>query len=138
QVALDAGWRMTGRNIVALGALLAGAAVALGAFGAHGLRSRITPEALAIYETAVRYHFYHALAIVLAGVLAIQAGSSSSVSSRSFGTVALCFVAGIALFSGSLYALMLTGMRWLGAITPLGGVLFLAGWGLFARAALRG
>jgi len=129
---------MTGRNIVALGALLAGAAVALGAFGAHGLRSRVTPEALAVYETAVRYHFYHALAIALVGVVATQAAQTPDLPARSFGVVTLCFAVGIALFSGSLYVLTFTGMRWLGAITPLGGLLFLAGWALLARATLRG
>lgn len=98
--------------------------VALGAFGAHGLKNRLTPEALAVFETAVRYQAYHALALfAVASARADGAG--------------WCFIAGIAIFSGSLYALALTGERRLGAVTPIGGILFLVGWALLARAALR-
>jgi uncharacterized membrane protein YgdD (TMEM256/DUF423 family) len=130
---------MNGGTITALGAGLAGAAVALGAFGAHGLRARVSPEMLAVFETGVRYQFYHALGLILLGVFASRSlprldggGSNAGV-----GYAAWCFVAGIALFSGSLYGVTLAGARWLGAITPIGGVLFLVGWALFARAAMR-
>jgi uncharacterized membrane protein YgdD (TMEM256/DUF423 family) len=94
--------------------------VALGAFGAHALKNRLTPEMLTVFETGVRYQAYHALALLLLAAL------------RGPDKAAWCFVGGIVLFSGSLYALALTGVRWLGAITPIGGVLFLVGWVLFA------
>lgn len=90
--------------------------VALGAFGAHALKNRLSPEMLAVFETGVRYQAYHALALLLLAAL------------RGPDRAGWCFLAGIVLFSGSLYALALTGARWLGAITPLGGLLFLAGW----------
>lgn len=90
-------------------------AVVAGAFAAHGLRSQLAPDLLAVWETGARYHMYHALAMGLAAL----AGSRWSPG---------FFLAGIALFSGSLYALALTGIGWLGAITPLGGALLIAGW----------
>jgi uncharacterized membrane protein YgdD (TMEM256/DUF423 family) len=99
-------------------------AVAAGAFGAHGLQGRLDAHALQIFETGARYHMYHALAMVLCGVLAM---------SRPGWT----FQAGIVLFSGSLYALALTDVKVLGAITPLGGLAFLAGWIWLAISALR-
>jgi uncharacterized membrane protein YgdD (TMEM256/DUF423 family) len=89
-----------------------------------------------VFETAVRYHFYHAIALVLVGLLALQAGAAGGRAPAGSGAAAWAFVAGIAIFSGSLYLLTLTGMRWLGAITPIGGVAFILGWVLFARAAL--
>ena len=96
--------------------------VAAGAFGAHGLKGRLTPEMLATFEVAVRYQMYHAFGLIaVAWVLAKQASSLASVSGW-------CFILGTILFSGSLYLLTLSGMRWLGAITPLGGVAFLVGW----------
>jgi uncharacterized membrane protein YgdD (TMEM256/DUF423 family) len=125
---------MTGSRIIAIGALLGALAVALGAFGAHGLRARVTPELLEVYETAVRYHFYHALALVFAGLWAERVGAT--VVPPGLIPAAICFVLGIAVFSGSLYLLVLTGMRWLGAITPLGGLALIAGWLLLVRAAL--
>ena len=91
-------------------------AVGLGAFGAHALKSRLTPDMLAIFETGVRYQVYHALALLL---LAALRGPNKS---------GWCFTAGIVLFSGSLYLLALTGVRKWGAVTPIGGLLFLAGW----------
>lgn len=97
-------------------------AVALGAFGAHGLRDRLSPELMAVYRTAVEYHFYHALALLAVAVLAQRLGGAALT------TAGIGFSLGILLFSGSLYALALTGVRWLGAITPLGGLLFLIGW----------
>ena len=107
-------------------------AVALGAFGAHGLKQRLTPDLLAVYQTGVQYHMYHALALLAVGVLLAQAPASSAL--RWSGWL---FIAGIVVFSGSLYLLSLTGVRWLGAITPLGGAAFLAGWAALAIAAWR-
>ena len=104
-------------------AIAGGLAVILGAFGAHGLKERLTADLLTIYETGVQYHFYHALAL-LALALATE---------RIWQTVwawraAMCWIAGILVFSGSLYLLAITGLRWLGAITPIGGVAFILGW----------
>ncbi|MBY0274326.1 DUF423 domain-containing protein [Candidatus Binatia bacterium] len=128
---------MTPNGIVALGAVLAGLGVAVGAFGAHGLQGRVPPEMLTIFEVGVRYQMYHALALVLLGLFAGRGPSPAPIEvPPGVAPAAWLFVAGIALFSGSLYALVLTGTRWLGAITPLGGVSFLAGWAMFARAAL--
>lgn len=99
-----------------LGAAFMFLAVGLGAFGAHALKERLTPDMLAVWETGVKYHVYHALALLL---LASLRGPSKS---------AWCFTAGIALFSGSLYLLALTGVKKWGAVTPVGGAMFLAGW----------
>ena len=99
-----------------LGAVLACLGVILGAFGAHGLKSRVTPELLAVFETGVRYHMYHALALLAVGWQVDRGGSPLAAAAG------WLFVAGIAIFSGSLYAMTLTGARWLGAITPIGGV----------------
>jgi uncharacterized membrane protein YgdD (TMEM256/DUF423 family) len=99
--------------------------VAAGAFGAHALRGRVPADMLAVFETAARYQMYHALALLAA----------SSAARRGGGTAAgWLFAAGIVVFSGSLYLLALTGTRWLGAITPIGGACFLAGWGVLACA----
>ncbi len=108
------------------GAVLALLAVGLGAFGAHALRSRLSPEMLAVFETGVRYHMYHALAL-LACAWAVERWPSPQLHWAGW-----LLVVGIALFSGSLYLLTLTGARWWGAVTPLGGVAFLAGWALMA------
>jgi uncharacterized membrane protein YgdD (TMEM256/DUF423 family) len=105
-----------------LGALLAGLGVALGAFGAHGLKERVSPDLLAVFETGVRYQMYHALAL-LGLSLAWTRWSTAHLTAAGY-----LFLAGIVLFSGSLYLLTLTGTRWWGAVTPLGGVAFLAGW----------
>lgn len=107
-----------------IGAVSAGMAVAFGAFGAHGLRAMVTPEMLAVFETGVRYQMYHALALVAIGL------AFARFQGRAVVAAAWLFVAGTVLFSGSLYVLTLTGTRWWGAVTPLGGVAFLAGWGL--------
>lgn len=116
---------------IAIGCIAALLAVALGAFGAHALKARIAPELLSVYRTGVEYHFYHALGLILVGLAAFQLPDSAWLRSAGW-----AMLAGILLFSGSLYLLALTGLRWLGAITPLGGVAFLAAWGLFAAAAL--
>jgi uncharacterized membrane protein YgdD (TMEM256/DUF423 family) len=112
--------------------LLAAIGVAAGAFGAHGLKARLTTDALAVWETAARYHVTHALAL-LATAWACDRWPGPSAQGAGW-----LFVSGIALFSGSLYALALTGVRALGAITPIGGLCFLFGWVLLALAALRG
>lgn len=105
--------------------------VALGAFGAHALRTRLSPDLLAAWKTGVEYQFYHALALLLLGLLARQ------VETPLLTVAGAGFALGILLFSGSLYALALTGMRPLGAITPLGGLLFLVGWGGLIAAVWR-
>lgn len=116
---------------IALGAGYGFLAVALGAFGAHALKSRLSADLLAVWRTGVEYHFYHALALLLVGLLARQASSAA------LQAAGICFALGIIVFSGSLYALSLSGLRILGAITPLGGVLFLAGWVCVLVAALK-
>jgi len=121
---------MTAALCLRLAAALGFSAVALGAFGAHGLKNRLSPELLDIFEVGVRYHFYHALAL-----LALALAPAALWDSRLTGGAAWAFVAGIAVFSGSLYLLALTDTRWLGAITPIGGVAFLAGWTLLFFAA---
>ena len=115
----------------ATGALLAGTAVALGAFGAHGLRDRLEPAMLAVFETGVRYHMYHALALL--GV----AWASERFPGGWTQAAGWLFLAGIVVFGGSLYVLAVSGVRWLGAITPVGGVCFLLGWIALAVGALR-
>jgi uncharacterized membrane protein YgdD (TMEM256/DUF423 family) len=111
------------------GSIAAMLGVAIGAFGAHGLRNIVSPEHLATFETAVRYQMYHSFGLIVAG-LACRVGSSDS--SRKFKVVGWLFGVGILLFSGSLYLLVLLNLPWLGAITPLGGVAFIAAWALFA------
>jgi len=119
------------RLFLTLGAVSAFVAVAAGAFGAHGLRARLAPDLLAVFETAARYQMYHALALLaVAWVTARWPGPLPQ-------WAGWLFVVGTVLFSGSLYALALTSVRWLGAITPLGGVAFLAGWLCLALAARR-
>ena len=117
------------RLFFGLGSASALIAVALGAFGAHGLRSRIVPDMLTTFEIGVRYQMYHALALLAVGAIAgrLPAGAVSA--------AGWLFVAGTVVFSGSLYTLALTGQRWLGAVTPLGGLAFLAGWTVLAWAA---
>ncbi|MEE2899083.1 MAG: DUF423 domain-containing protein [Gemmatimonadota bacterium] len=121
----------TDRLFFALGAVLAGLSVAFGAFGAHGLRNSLSPEDLDIFETGARYQMYHALAL-LAVAWAYARWEAPLIQVAGW-----LFVAGIVIFSGSLYALVLTGQRWLGAVTPIGGLALLAGWVLLAWAAFR-
>lgn len=109
-----------------LAALLAGLAVAAGAFGTHALKGRLDPDALAIWETAARYHLVHALAGVFAADRAERSGGGAA------HRAALAFVIGVLVFGGTLYALALGGPRLLGAVTPLGGVAFMTGWVLLA------
>ena len=114
-----------------IGALLGGLGVAVGAFGAHGLKNSLSPEMLAVFDTGVRYHLIHALAMLAAAWAASRWPSSGTTAAGWF------FLAGIILFSGSLYALALTGIRVFGAITPIGGVAFIIGWAALAWAAWR-
>jgi uncharacterized membrane protein YgdD (TMEM256/DUF423 family) len=108
-------------------------AVASGAFGAHGLKQRLSPDLLTIWETAARYHTYHAL-----GLIAVAFGRSLCPGqARLLDTSGWLMLAGLALFSGSLYTLALSGQRWLGAITPIGGAAWIAAWCLLAFAATR-
>jgi len=119
------------RLFFALGCLSAFLAVALGAFGAHALKARLPTDLLAVFETGVRYQMAHALALLaVAWACTRWPGSAATASGW-------LFVAGSVLFSGSLYALSLSGVRWLGAITPLGGVAWLAGWLCLAWAAWK-
>lgn len=120
-------------TFLALGALSAAVAVALGAFGAHALRARLSPELLATFEVGVRYQMYHALAL-----LGTAWAMSRWPGHQPLMLAGWCFVAGTLLFSGSLYLLVLTGNRWLGAVTPLGGGAFIAGWLLLAWGAWAG
>ena len=120
------------RIFFGLGAALAGVAVALGAFGAHWLREKLSVEDLAIFETGVRYQMYHALALM------VVAWAASRWEASQIHWAGWLFVVGIVVFSGSLYTLVLTGQRWLGAVTPIGGLAFLAGWLLLSWSAFRG
>ena len=118
---------------LAAGGLAALAAVALGAFGAHALKSRLSAEMLSVWHTGVEYHIYHALGLLAVGLLAQQLPGSALLKWSGW-----AMLAGIILFSGSLYALAFCGERWLGAITPVGGVAFLVAWALVVAAVLRG
>ena len=110
------------KHILSLGAGLAGLAVALGAFGAHALKGMLTNEEMAIFQTGNRYHMYHALGLLIAGWGAKEFGH------RLFRGGAWCFIGGIGIFSGSLFVVALSGAKWLGMFTPLGGALFISGW----------
>jgi uncharacterized membrane protein YgdD (TMEM256/DUF423 family) len=120
-------------NWTAIGAVLMALAVGMGAFGAHGLRNRLDAYSMSVYEKAVFYHFIHALGILLTSLLA----RTNAISIAGQARVAWLLLIGIIIFSGSLYALALSGVRILGAITPLGGIAFIAGWLLLAYEALR-
>lgn len=120
------------RLFLALGALAALTAVVIGAFGAHALKSRLSPEMLAVYHTGVAYHFSHALGLLLVGFAFLHLPDSSVL--RAAGWL---LAAGIVLFSFSLYALALSGEKWLGAVAPLGGTAFILGWAALAWAVLR-
>jgi len=120
------------RLFFAFGSGFALIAVITGAFAAHTLKSKLSPDMFQVFEVAVRYQMYHAL-----GLIAV-AWAASQWSSQLIAASGWLFVAGIVIFSGSLYILSLTGVRWLGAITPIGGVAFIIGWGCLLWAAIRG
>jgi uncharacterized membrane protein YgdD (TMEM256/DUF423 family) len=115
------------RTFLLIGAVLGFLGVALGAFGAHGLRSRLSPDMLGVFETGVRYQMYHVFALLIVAAAIGHIGSA-----RLLVMAGWCFLAGILIFSGSLYALALTSTGVLGAITPIGGLAFLAGWACLA------
>ncbi len=117
------------RTFMFVGALMGFVGVGLGAFGAHGLKGRLPAEMLAVFETGVRYQMYHALALLVLGAM------MSRLEGRAVVVAGWSFTAGILIFSGSLYALALSGVTMLGAITPIGGVAFLIGWIALAVAA---
>jgi uncharacterized membrane protein YgdD (TMEM256/DUF423 family) len=119
------------RLFFVLGALSAFLAVGLGAFGAHALRARLAPDLLQVFDTGLRYHMFHALGLLAVGWAATRWPGGGVIAAG------WLFVAGTLIFSGSLYFLALTGQRWLGALTPLGGLCFLAGWALLAGSAWR-
>lgn len=124
---------MSGKKIIQLAAILGACAVGIGAFGAHGLKEILAETGRAeTFETGVKYHFYHSLAIFLIGILALVKPEWKKLS-----TAAILMTVGILIFSCSLYILSLTGITWLGAITPLGGVAFIAGWILVLLAASK-
>lgn len=110
------------KALLVAGALNGALAVALGAFGAHGLRERVSAQMLTTWETAAQYHIFHALALLLVGVLARQTGAAALL------VPGWILLAGVVIFSGSLYLLVLTDQRWLGAVTPLGGTALIIGW----------
>ena len=112
---------------ITLASLSGMAAVILGAFGAHALRDRLDDYARGVFETAVQYHFYHSLALLAVGLLAVSQPQTTMLKSSGW-----LFFIGILIFSGSLYILSVTGLRWLGAIAPLGGLAFIAGWACLA------
>ena len=120
------------RAFFIMGAVLAAVGVAAGAFGAHALRGRLPPEMLSVFETGVRYHLIHALGLLLV------AWATTRWPGQAVNAAGWLFLAGTVLFSGSLYALSLSGIRVLGAITPLGGVAFIAGWFALAWGAWQG
>jgi uncharacterized membrane protein YgdD (TMEM256/DUF423 family) len=124
---------MSPRLALTLAALLLCIAVGQGAFGAHALKSRLGPDALAVWQTAVQYHAWHALGLLAAGTLMLHWPDRAGLAWAGW-----LFVAGIVLFSGSLYALVLTGVRSFGAVTPVGGIAFIAGWLALAWTAARG
>ncbi|WP_081933708.1 DUF423 domain-containing protein [Massilia sp. 9096] len=117
------------RFLIGAGAVSALIGVALGAFGAHGLKKRLTPDMLAVFEIGVRYQLYHALALVALGA------ALPHLAPAPMRWAGILLVAGTVVFSGSLYVLALSGRRWLGAVTPFGGLALLAGWACVIRAA---
>jgi len=119
------------RVFLTIAALLGGSAVGFGAFGAHTLKERLSERSLEIFETAARYQMYHALALLLVGVLM----SRSQVEETFLTASGWAFIVGVVLFCGSLYALSFSGINWLGAVAPLGGLALMVGWAAIAVAA---
>lgn len=127
----SSGVESRGKKLMALAALMLAAGVALGAFAAHGLKSRVSPDMLAVFRTAVDYHVWHSLGLLFIGLLI-------HLTRMRLMPCAILLVVGVILFSGSLYTLALTGMTQLGMITPLGGIALIAGWLWLAVQLLRG
>ena len=120
------------KMFITLASLSGALAVAFGAFGAHALKSRLDDYAMGVFQTAVQYHFYHSLALLAVGIIALSHPQAALL--RSSGWL---FAVGIVVFSGSLYLLSFTGLRWLGAVTPIGGLAFIAGWAALAAASWK-
>ena len=120
------------QRLVVIGGLSAGLGVAAGAFGAHMLKGMLDQQLLAVFDTATRYQMYHAFGMILSG-FAVRIWRDAGAAKAGW-----LFLAGTVLFSGSLYGVSLLGIRWLGAVTPVGGVLFIAGWAVLAWRAWRG
>jgi uncharacterized membrane protein YgdD (TMEM256/DUF423 family) len=123
---------MNARLCVLAAAAALAAAVALGAFGAHAVKTRLAPESFTVYQTAVQYHFWHALGLLGVGILMAQWPTAQGLAWSAW-----LLIAGLFLFCGSLYALALTGTPWLGVLTPIGGAAFIAAWLILAWVALR-
>jgi uncharacterized membrane protein YgdD (TMEM256/DUF423 family) len=120
------------RLFLVIAAILGGTSVAAGAFASHALREQLSERAIEVFETGARYQMYHALALLMVALLLSRAEAAQTLLTASgFG-----FIAGVLIFSGSLYALSLSGVKWLGALAPIGGAAFLIGWGCLAVAAL--
>lgn len=117
---------------ILLGSLSGMLAVGFGAFGAHALKARLDDYSMGVFETAVQYHFYHSFALLIVGILALSQPHTALLKSSGW-----LFFIGLFIFSGSLYILSLTGLRWLGAITPLGGLAFIGGWACLAAASWK-
>ncbi|EEX65313.1 MULTISPECIES: DUF423 domain-containing protein [Vibrio] len=126
---------MNSKYLLTIGGMLSGIAVGLGAFAAHGLKKILSPYLLGVFETGVQYQFIHALALLVCGVLLLLPIQPAA--QKGFRRAGLFFLVGILCFSGSLYALALTGVKWFGPITPFGGLMFMLGWGWFSYAALK-
>lgn len=122
----------TAKVFLILGGINAALVVLLGAFGAHGLKARMTAEMLSVYQTGVHYHLFHALGLLAVGLVATQISGSAYLKWSGWS-----MLAGIILFSGSLYVMSVSGLRWLGIITPFGGVAFIVAWVLFATAIVK-
>ena len=120
------------RIFLAIASILGGLSVAFGAFASHALKEQLTERALEIWKTGTQYQMYHVLALILVALLLTRTENPDPF----LNTAGIAFITGIALFSGSLYFLSLSGIKWLGAITPLGGVAFIIGWGCLAISAL--
>jgi len=114
---------MNSKNLLISGSLFMALAVGFGAFGAHIVQDMLTPDRFEVYKTAVEYHFYHAIGLLIVGLV-----SQRMESAKWFARSGYCMIAGILIFSGSLYILTLTDTSWLGAVTPLGGFAFILGW----------
>jgi uncharacterized membrane protein YgdD (TMEM256/DUF423 family) len=122
----------TAKLFLILGGINAALVVLLGAFGAHGLKERLTAEMLAVYQTGVHYHLFHALGLIAVGLVATQIPASAYLKWSGW-----LMLAGIVLFSGSLYVLSVSGLHWLGMVTPFGGLAFILSWTLFVIAVLK-
>jgi uncharacterized membrane protein YgdD (TMEM256/DUF423 family) len=123
------------KDFLVLGGIGAGSAVILGAFAAHTLKKTIPVEMLEAFTTGVHYQLIHSVALILCGLLLNQEAISDT--QKYFARAAICFIIGIFCFSGSLYGLALTDSKWLGPVTPIGGTLFVVGWGMFVFASLK-